>query len=285
MHILGRFAALLPLILTACSTTPQGPGPSGTIYYNTVSDGFIYSMALPSASETKLLFGNHPNRTAQGTFIYVNGTDLAESADGVQVRTIIPFNADIPKFDNGFQFPQLSPDGQFIVYNTNDDLVYVCRRDSGQIVSHFTENPPGGGLTGWERPSWTPDGRIVVAGQLGTPGLWISDANWTQFSRFDPSLNQPSFAKVSPKGDLVAFIANDHIYTIKLDGTGLTQITTGNSQERLPTWAPDGTSIAAFSGLDVITIGVDGTNLKSEQAAFPDKILPYNTDQQFEWQP
>lgn len=262
----------------------NGNSPSGTVYYNVIDDGSIYSMDLGSFSTKKLLTGNHPNRTPEGSFIYVNGSDLAESSDGVQVRTIIKFNPDIPRFDNGFQYPQLSPDGKFIVYNTNDNLVYVCRRDNGQIVSHFTENPPGGGLTGWERPSWTPDGRIVAAGQLGTPGLFISDAAWTTFTRFDPMLNQPSFAKISPKGDLVAFIASQHVYTIKLDGSGLKQVTMRNNEERLPTWSPDGSAIATFSSYDLITVNADGTGLRSESAAFPDQILPWNTDQQFEWQ-
>jgi TolB protein len=241
-------------------------------------------MNLADASITKLIAGNYPARTSDGSFIYVALPGLVESSDGVQVRTIMATNVDdATKANDNFAFPAVSPDGTLIAYNTLSNLVYVCRRDNGQVVSHFTENPPGGGLTGWERPTWTPDGRIVVAGQLGTPGIYISDAAFTTLTRFDPMINQPDHAKVSPKGDLVAFEANSHIYTIKLDGTGLKQMTMGNNQERFPTFNPDGSAIAAYSNLDLWTVNTDGSNLQMLSGGNPNNYYNFNTDQAFDW--
>ncbi len=282
MTIHVRSATLFAcLLVLGCG---GGGGLGGNIYYNVVSDGYIYKMSLDSTTETKLFFGSYPNRTPEGSFIYVNGVDLAESSDGVQVRTIMASNVnDASKANDSFAFPQLSPDGQLIAYNTLSNLVYVCRRDNGQVVSHFTENPPGAGLTGWERPTWTADGRIVVAGQLGTPGLYVSDAAFTTLTRFDPMVNQPWQAKAAPKGDLVTFIAKDHVFVIKVDGTGLKQLTTGNNSERMPTWSPDGSSVAAFSNLDLVTINADGTNLQQLSKGDPNVFFDFNTDQQFDW--
>lgn len=280
-------AALFPLAFTSIGCggdAGTGGGLNGTIYYNDVEDGFIYKMSLADATMTKLIAGNYPARTKEGSFIYVALPGLVESSDGVQLRTIMESNVnDATHANDNFAFPSVSPDGTLIAYNTLSDLVYVCRRDNGQVVSHFTENPPGAGLTGWERPTWTPDGRIVVAGQIGTPGIFISDAGFTTLTRFDPMINQPYDAKVSPKGDLVAFEANSHIYTIKLDGTGLQQMTMSNNEEKFPTFNPDGTAIAAFSLLDLWTVNVDGTNLQKLSKGDPNVFFNFNTDQAFDW--
>ena len=260
-----------------------GGGLKGTIYYQDIEDGSVYKMTLADAKMTRLFAGSYPTRTPEGSFIYEANGDLVESSDGIQLRTIIPGNFDQARFDNSFTFPSLSPDGTLIAYNTLDNLVYVCRRDNGQIVSHFTENPPGGGLVGWERPSWTPDNRIVVAGNLGTPGIYVSDAGWTTLTRFDPMLNQPFDAKVSPKGGVVAFEVNNDIYTLNLDGTGLKQLTTTNDEEKMPTWSPDGSAVAAFSGLDSATVKPDGTNVQTLSMGDPNVFFNFNTDQAFDW--
>jgi Tol biopolymer transport system component len=272
---------LVCLLLLGCG---GGGGLDGTIYYQDIEDGSVYKMTLADAKETRLFAGSYPTRTADGTFIYESGGNLVESSDGIQLRTIIAGNFnDSASFNDSFTFPSVSPDGKLIAYNTLDNLVYVCRRDNGQIVSHFTETPPGSGLTGWERPTWTPDQRIVVAGQLGTPGLYISDAAWTTLTRFDPMINQPFDAKVSPKGDVVAFEANNDIYTLKLDGTGLKQITSSNSEEKMPTWSPDGSALAAFSDLDLVTANADGSGIQSLSHGNPNIFFNFNTDQAFDW--
>ena len=44
---------------------------------------------------------------------------------------------------------------------------------------------------------------------------------------------------------VLSFIGgNVHIYTVKADGTGLTQVTSGDGSEFTPGWSPDGTTMA-----------------------------------------
>jgi len=283
MHIKLSLATILGLFLCGCGgDNGGGGGLNGTIYYQDVEDGSVYKMTLSDAKMTRLFAGSYPTRTPEGSFIYEANGNLVESSDGVQLRTIIAGNFDQPKFNNSFTFPSLSPDGTLIAYNTLDDLVYICRRDNGQIVSHFTENPPGAGLVGWERPTWTPDNRIVVAGNLGTPGLYISDAGWNTLTRFDPNINNPADAKVSSKG-VVAFEANNDIYTLNLDGTGLKQLTSTNKEEKMPTWNADGSAVAAFSQLDLLVVNADGTNVQTLSMGDPNTFFNFNTDEAFDW--
>jgi hypothetical protein len=278
MH--ARTRLTLALVALATGSCGGGGGAANrTLYYSSTDDGFIYALSLASGDNHKLFSGNDPYRTAEGTFLYVNGSDLAESTDGVQVRTIIPFDPDIPRFDNGFHYPRPSPDGTLVAYSTNDHLVYVCRRDSGAIVSHFSEAVTT--ADGWDRPTWTRDGRIVVAGLFSNPGLYVSDAGFTTLTRFDPMVNHPTEPSVSPTADVVAFIANDHVFTVHLDGTGLQQLTDGNQSESLPDWSLDGTTIAAWQALHLITMSATGANPTRTDVTFPDTLYPFNVDQQF----
>ena len=229
------------------------------------------------------MLGADPERTPQGTFIY-ELDDLVESSDGVMVRKIVAYNSDIPRFNNGFHGPRLSPDGTLVAYETNDSLVYVARRDSGQIVSTFNEFASGGSTAGWKRPSWTADNRLVVAGTFGNPGLYISDAAFTSFTRFDPMVSMPSQPSVSPDGKRVAFIVNQHVAVMNVDGTGLQMITTGNGEESFPAWSPDGNKIAAWNQYTLLTFSADGTGTAYDViASHPDTSYNFLTDVPFCW--
>jgi len=65
-----------------------------------------------------------------------------------------------------------------------------------------------------ENPDWSPDGSMIAFDD----GAVINHIDWSQDS--------------------------GHIYTIRADGTGLSQITTGDGAEFTPDWSPDGTHIA-----------------------------------------
>lgn len=255
------FAAIfISLIGAGCKSTPAGPaaatGPKGTIYMTGQIHSRTYSINLTSAGITNLFTAADAYPTPQGTFIAVTNRGLEEiSSDGTTSRLIVkqddqaPFNV---TFDDAFHNPQLSPDGKYIAYEGQFTYVfdvYVVDRTTGALL--LTINKAGVGY-GYVRPSWTPDGRIVVAGAHNNPGLYVSDAGWTSLTRIDNNLTNPDLPMVSPDGTHIAFVLNSHIYTIAIDGTGLKQITTSSGSESWPTWSTDGNWIACYGGVNSI---------------------------------
>ena len=102
-------------------------------------------------------------------------------------------------------------------------------------------------------PAWSPDGKKIAfvssmgkAGSSFSPRLYIMDADGSRLRRItDTPRTNESDPAWSPDGKRVAFSkVKGDIYTIKLDGTGLRQLTDDKGGEREPTWSPDGKKIA-----------------------------------------
>jgi Tol biopolymer transport system component len=154
-----------------------------------------------------------------------------------------------------------SPDGKHIVvtitsysgdYKIQKDGVYVFDR-SANIVAQF-ENK--------YQADWTPDGRLVMTGSLLSestddkikdgpePGIFISDKNLSSLQRIDPGFNNPAPCNVavSPDGERLAFIKNNHVWVMNIDGSNVQQLTApgGDNAESFPTWSPDGKYIACW---------------------------------------
>jgi Tol biopolymer transport system component len=103
----------------------------------------------------------------------------------------------------------------------------------------------------------------------------------TTLTRFDPMLNHPTQPSVSPTADVVAFVASGHVYTMNLDGTGLRQLTDGDQTEAFPDWSSDGSTLAAWQALHLITMSSTGANPTRTDVTFADTLYSFNTSQQF----
>lgn len=150
----------------------------------------------------------------------------------------------------------LSRDGRLIAYSA-DDVVkgyrVVVRDRAGKLLAQFA---------GYTSPTFTPDGRLVMAGHVGKggpSGLYVSDAARRTLKRLDPGLDTPDMPSVSPDGRRVAFVQGGKLWTVGIDGRGARTLPTANERLRggqvvgWPAWSPDGRWIAVIAELDGAT--------------------------------
>ena len=106
-------------------------------------------------------------------------------------------------------------------------------------------------------PRWSPDGtRIIYASritQADTADLWIMDADGSNPSQLTNSSDVDEVdPDISPDGQFIAFASNRSgnfdIYIMRIDGTGVQQITNDLADEVSPRWSPDGALIAYYAG-------------------------------------
>jgi Tol biopolymer transport system component len=143
-------------------------------------------------------------------------------ADGSDVRILGP----------GLE-PAWSPDGSRIAFSAPEPgpeqsaAIFVMNAD-GSDVRQLTDNPEG---TFDEEPSWSPDGSRIV------------------FSR-----NPLDLSGVDP---LPAGHSRRDLYTVSVDGTDLTKLIGGPTDDFGPDWSPDGSRIAFARFVDPISDGPD----------------------------
>ena len=135
-------------------------------------------------------------------------------------------------------------------------------------------------------PVWSPDCKRIAFIQSGQ--LWLADQDGGNVSRVPtPAGIHPSNPSWSPDGAKIAFSDLEffktsagtqqraHIYVIDIDGSNLTQLTSGPYEDESPSWSPDGKQIA-FHRLEykdpadsssraeryIVTMTSDGKRLK-----------------------
>jgi hypothetical protein len=110
---------------------------------------------------------------------------------------------------------------------------------------------------------WSPAGDKIVFtkqnGFAGTPQIFTINVNGTNLTQLTTA-GSNSRPEFSPDGSKIAFIRdNSRIFTINANGTAQSQLSTVNAN-RL-TWSPDGARLAIVSLGRYAVINADGTNL------------------------
>jgi Tol biopolymer transport system component len=196
--------------------------------------------------------------TLRGRIVVSTEDDIySANADGTGLVRLTQESG--PEFDAAW-----SPNGSRVVYRdsrrgiNHDDEIFVMNAD-GTGRTNLTKD--GGNDWG---PDWSPDGRTIVfnSDRDGLPmGGFLVSPDGSNLRRIatDAYVEYPAW---SPDGRRIAFMGGDSaaeydIWTVRLDGTDLVQLTDSPGPDGWPAWSPDGTRIA-FTSVRLLVLGCPG---------------------------
>lgn len=150
---------------------------------------------------------------------------------------------------------------------TTDSDIFIVRPD-GTGKRPLTDNGQNDAF-----PAWSPDGRLVAfesSSQIDID-VWITDGRTERNLTNDPghANRHPSW---SPDGSRLVFSRQNPftlagpLFTVGLDGSAPTRLTSASGVNEQPSWSPDGQEIAFVSdrsgNRDLWAIRPDGTGLR-----------------------
>jgi Tol biopolymer transport system component len=161
--------------------------------------------------------------------------------------------------------PSWLPDGTAIVYTARVDgsrQIRVVRLPTGPSQRIAASNAEEFGT------DVSPTGKLAfVSTRSGAPAIYVAQSNGVGATAFDTTPPAMPFTSVydlawSPNGTKLAYVA------VLADGTTAIVVDDGTTQTLLPAgtrpvWSPAGTRIAFSSGVNLMSVGADGTDVRT----------------------
>jgi hypothetical protein len=190
--------------------------------------------------------GNQGAWSADGSqIVFVNGTEIRTSWADSEITgndTAMPSGSGWQPADPTFWYG-------------GGDVVFTAGGRLRLAAADGTRTPKalfGTDVDGCDsQPSGAVNGMLAFVrtgtscGTTGTPAVWVYNGVSGAFTKLAGDASQPS---VSPDGQSVAFTrsvdGHKQLFSVKTDGTGLTQLTTDATDHNRPAWSPQGDRIA-----------------------------------------
>jgi TolB protein len=214
---------------------------------------FSDSLAFPGLCVSAISRNNSSSNGRDGISVENNGSPVRvtdnvvhkNGADGIRIGPARGTE----------ESPTWSPDGRQVAFVSDRDGqkdIYVANAD-GSRVRRLTNTRVG------ERAlAWSPDGRSIGFLPDQVPRPFVVDV-----AGGPPRLVvnfRTSALDWSPDGTRLV-LADEDLYTVNVDGSGLTQITfTTFGAETDPRWSPDGRRISYRWEEDIYVVNADGTD-------------------------
>lgn len=272
-----RFRLALEAIAYSCTlqgvaqgTTGQGqngvnqkPGPpailnkglKGSLLVSTSNEfrsypGIVYRIDLATGSFSKIFPDGVAHQSIKGDILYFDKESRIKITDKTGNLTIKQIT-DRTGYNFDDFYPAISNSGEYYaltMQNTNDTGIFAGIGTTGNKILIFNRNGRQiAEFKGYTQAGWMPDGGLVAAGDgSSNRGLFIINANLKSIKKLVEGFETAQMPAVSPDGRQVAFVKNDEIWTIGIDGTNPKVAIFGGALS-FPTWSPDGKYVAAVA--------------------------------------
>lgn len=244
------------LIGAGCSTSNEPTNNTnvfnGFIYYSNGTK--VYRMQMSTQTTTEL-FSNarHPEITASGEILCVETYPVTRlifsDLTAANRQTLVESESYTgPAYKEFISKPRISYNQKYVVYEgdaIHNPNTYVVDATDGTLIRTIGDYDASQPMIS---PSWAPDGSVFVQGWTSmNNGIYKVSADFLSMARIDPNLTNVSEPAVSPDGKTIAFIRDQKLWTMGIDGTNPIQLNTTATKLHSPVWSPDSKYIAVVS--------------------------------------